>query len=79
MKCSTCGRDEACGIQAPSGSWLCGYCAIPDMLQHFDVQRNRINLLEDALRKFCRRVEAGEIKSVNTYKEFKAILGEPAE
>lgn len=37
-------------------------CAAPDMAQ--------------AMIKFCRRVEAGEVQSVNTYNEFKAILAE---
>lgn len=34
----------------------------------------RVKAQEEAMAKFCRRVDAGEIRSRNTYAEFKALL-----
>lgn len=72
MKCSKCETELEIGQGSflYNHKWLCPTCACFALT-------DTINTYRSALREFCQRVERGEIRSVNTYKKFKELLGEP--
>jgi len=71
MKCAKC---KVSLVGAPSSycykdAWICATCMCYELAETIGTYRA-------ALREFCQRVERGEIRSVNTYRKFKELLGE---
>jgi hypothetical protein len=92
-KCPKCGAGVLYTGRTPElhriyTKYTCNYVAYEDggqdeayncIRRQLTAAKLRINDLGEAMREFCKRVEAGEVQSVRTYAKFKALLGDKEE